>query len=171
MISACFGELGQCAAVISACGEVISACATVISACIASDLGPYREWCSPYHHQYNEVIWWYSITLSCCKNMQCIKNLWRSVVISFRSSCCKNMQCNKEAVMISHYFVLIYWPGLEFSQKWVGASRAPTFQNLGARHKKWGPCNKCTFKSHCNYNFIQHSSHGTNIMAVAYVAA
>ena len=59
--------------------------------------------------------------------------------------------------------------GLEFSLKWMGASRAPTFQNLGARHKKWGPCNK--FKSHCNYNFIQHNSRATNIMAVAYVAA
>ena len=39
----------------------------------------------------------------------------------------------------------LFYPnsGLEFSLKWVGASRAPTFQNLGAQHKKWGPCNKC----------------------------
>ena len=81
-ISACFGDLGQCAAVISACGEVISACATVISACIGSDA----------HHILTNIMKWYNGTayVSCCKNMQCIKNLWRSVVISFRSSCCKN---------------------------------------------------------------------------------
>ena len=38
-------------------------------------------------------------------------------------------------------------------------------------YKKCGPCNKCMFKLHCNYNFIQHNSHATNIMAIACVAA
>ena len=36
--------------------------------------------------------------------------------------------------------------GLEFSLKLVGASRAPTFQNLGSIHQKWGPRNSCMKK-------------------------
>ena len=81
--------------------EVISAYATVISACIGSDA----------HHTLTNIMKWYDGTayVSCCKNMQCIKNMWRSVVTSFRSWCCKNMQCNKEAVTICRYFILMYW--------------------------------------------------------------
>ena len=57
---------------------VISACAAVTSACnffIASDLGPYREWCSPSDMM---VQYMYHIAKIC----NAIKKLWRPVLIS-----------------------------------------------------------------------------------------
>ena len=92
-----------------------------------------------------------------------------------------NCKCILDSFLVNlaqRWFRVVDQLGSVYSYKWItkinvqssyaGASRAPAFQNLGARHKKWGPCNKCTFKSHCNYKFIQHMP---QTMAVAYVAA
>ena len=48
-----------------------------------------------------------------------------------------------------YVYICIYiyiYTALEFSLKSVGASRAPTFQNLGTLHQKWGPRNSCMKK-------------------------